>query len=133
MRIHGRSALSRCARYAATPPGASAYPRAKLPVLWGNHDHGVPPTGRARHGCLRTGRRPASVTEGDRFQAAPGDVAKSARVGLNTVYNVSAASGDETLRAIAKYLKEHYIDEGKLGVASGERFYRYAETPPTSV
>src|SRR5262249_3386629 len=37
-------------------------------------------------------------------------------VGLNTAYNVSAA-GDEHDQANARYIKEHYIDKGKLGRA----------------
>ena len=45
-------------------------------------------------------------------------------VGLTTVYNIDAA-GDEESRANARYLKEHYIDKGKLGRASGEGFYQY--------
>ena len=49
-------------------------------------------------------------------------------IGLNTAYNIAAA-GDEQARANARYLKEHYIDQGKLGQASGEGFYKY-DTPP---
>ena len=45
-------------------------------------------------------------------------------VGLNTVYNIAAAS-DEQGKASARYIKEHYIDKGKLGQASGEGFYKY--------
>jgi 3-hydroxyacyl-CoA dehydrogenase len=44
--------------------------------------------------------------------------------GLNTVYNIAAA-GDEQGKANARYIKEHYIDQGKLGRASGQGFYRY--------
>jgi 3-hydroxyacyl-CoA dehydrogenase len=46
------------------------------------------------------------------------------RIGLNTAYNVSAL-GDEKAQAIGKYLKENFIDRGKLGVATGEGFYTY--------
>ena len=49
-------------------------------------------------------------------------------VGLNTAYNIAAA-GDEQARANARYLKEHYIDQGKLGQASGEGFYKYDTAP----
>lgn len=45
-------------------------------------------------------------------------------VGLNTAYNISVM-GDETQQAFAKLLKERYIDQGKLGVATGEGFYTY--------
>src|SRR5262245_27051235 len=49
-------------------------------------------------------------------------------IGLNTAYNFSAA-GDEQDRANARYIKEHYMDKGKLGRASGEGFYKYDTVP----
>ncbi|MFN3320961.1 MAG: 3-hydroxyacyl-CoA dehydrogenase [Allorhizobium sp.] len=45
-------------------------------------------------------------------------------VGLNTPYNI-LSNGDENARKIAAWLKENYIDKGKLGRASGEGFYSY--------
>jgi 3-hydroxyacyl-CoA dehydrogenase len=45
-------------------------------------------------------------------------------VGLTTAYNISMM-GDEKQRAFAALLKERYIDQGKLGVATGEGFYTY--------
>jgi 3-hydroxybutyryl-CoA dehydrogenase len=45
-------------------------------------------------------------------------------VGLRTVYNINAAGTEEQQR-LARFLKENYIDKGKLGVDSGEGFYRY--------
>jgi 3-hydroxyacyl-CoA dehydrogenase len=49
-------------------------------------------------------------------------------IGLVTPYNIAAASPDEKSQARAKYLKEHYIDKGKLGQATGEGFYKYPAT-----
>lgn len=46
-------------------------------------------------------------------------------VGLRTAYNIAAASEDPKNREIARYLKENYIDKGRLGRESGEGFYRY--------
>jgi 3-hydroxyacyl-CoA dehydrogenase len=45
-------------------------------------------------------------------------------VGLRTVYNIDAA-GNEEQRRLARFLKENYIDKGKLGADSGEGFYSY--------
>jgi 3-hydroxyacyl-CoA dehydrogenase len=49
--------------------------------------------------------------------------------GLNTAYNITSAmaqaQADPVLAQAARRLKEHYIDKGKLGVASGEGFYKY--------
>ena len=53
-------------------------------------------------------------------------------IGLTTAYNIAAA-GDEQARANARYLKEHYIDQGKLGQASGEGFYKYDTAPQVRV
>ena len=47
-------------------------------------------------------------------------------IGLTTIYEVNAVSDNEKTRAAGAYLKEHYIDKGKLGRASGEGFYNYA-------
>ncbi|TCC53486.1 3-hydroxyacyl-CoA dehydrogenase [Kribbella capetownensis] len=54
------------------------------------------------------------------------------RVGLKTVYDIYARSGNEQMQAIAKVVKEEYLDKGRLGEASGEGFYKYAETPTAS-
>jgi 3-hydroxyacyl-CoA dehydrogenase len=45
-------------------------------------------------------------------------------IGLTTPYNI-LVSGDEQAQKIAAWLKTNYIDKGKLGIASGEGFYRY--------
>lgn len=46
-------------------------------------------------------------------------------VGLTTAYNIVSAQPGERPQAIAAWLKEHYVDQGKLGVATGEGFYSY--------
>lgn len=46
-------------------------------------------------------------------------------IGLTTAYNVAAASDEERSQLVARYLKQHYIDQGKLGRISGEGFYTY--------
>ncbi|CAB3959042.1 3-hydroxybutyryl-CoA dehydrogenase [Achromobacter ruhlandii] len=45
-------------------------------------------------------------------------------VGLGTAYHVSLAGGPKQ-QAFARLIKERYIDHGKLGVETGEGFYRY--------
>ncbi|WP_020122396.1 3-hydroxyacyl-CoA dehydrogenase [Streptomyces canus] len=46
-------------------------------------------------------------------------------IGLVTAYNVSVMSPDPDARAFAAALKERYLDKGKLGMSTGEGFYRY--------
>lgn len=46
-------------------------------------------------------------------------------IGLMTPYNVALADPRPKSQAFAKLLKEQYVDQGKLGVATGEGFYRY--------
>ncbi|GGW41068.1 3-hydroxyacyl-CoA dehydrogenase [Arenibacter certesii] len=50
-------------------------------------------------------------------------------VGINTVYNINKMASEESkdplkLKA-TKYLKENFIDTNKLGVSTGEGFYKY--------
>lgn len=59
-------------------------------------------------------------------EAPEGPFQNMDRVGLKTVYDIYSASDDNEERAGAKYIKEHYIDEGKLGQPTGEGFYTYA-------
>ncbi|MFC3773369.1 3-hydroxyacyl-CoA dehydrogenase [Paenibacillus sp. GCM10012303] len=50
-------------------------------------------------------------------------------VGINTAYHIgqakASATGDPEFAKIAQLLKSDYIDQGKLGRATGEGFYKY--------
>ncbi|WP_067828273.1 3-hydroxyacyl-CoA dehydrogenase [Nocardia inohanensis] len=46
-------------------------------------------------------------------------------VGLNTPYNILSNSTEAGAEQLAAWLKSNYIDKGKLGIASGEGFYKY--------
>lgn len=48
-------------------------------------------------------------------------------IGLTTAHHI-ASRGDAKQREFARLLEEHYIDKGKLGVATGEGFYSYPGT-----
>ncbi|QVY65568.1 3-hydroxyacyl-CoA dehydrogenase [Polaribacter sp. Q13] len=50
-------------------------------------------------------------------------------VGITTAYNIDKIAANKTkdplkIKTVA-YLKEHYIDKNKLGVSTGEGFYKY--------
>lgn len=51
-------------------------------------------------------------------------------IGLATPYNIMRHGNDRSRRHAA-WLKENYLDKGKLGIASGEGFYRYDKTSGT--
>ncbi len=46
-------------------------------------------------------------------------------VGLDTMYHVSKGIQNEVSQQNAKYIKENFLDKGKLGIKSGEGFYTY--------
>ena len=46
-------------------------------------------------------------------------------VGLNTVYEIASTNPEPAQQKWAKIVKEQYIDQGKLGVATGEGIYKY--------
>lgn len=45
-------------------------------------------------------------------------------VGLDTVWHVTMAQGDQKKQGFADYIKT-YLDQGKMGVKTGEGFYKY--------
>jgi 3-hydroxybutyryl-CoA dehydrogenase len=51
------------------------------------------------------------------------------RMGLGVVYHVANLVGETDPHALdsARYLNEHFIEKGRLGVASGEGFYSYPD------
>jgi len=63
------------------------------------------------------------------LQSGTGPFGMMDRMGLGVVYHVAKLVGeaDPNSHALesARYLDERFIQEGKLGVASGEGFYRY--------
>ncbi|MEN9917711.1 MAG: hypothetical protein RL662_147 [Bacteroidota bacterium] len=46
-------------------------------------------------------------------------------IGLNTMYNIACTKDDISSKFFAHYLKENFINKGKLGYFSGEGFYKY--------
>jgi len=50
-------------------------------------------------------------------------------IGMQTMYNVEMLWGtklnDKAMLNRAKFIKENYIDKGKMGVATGEGYYKY--------
>ena len=50
-------------------------------------------------------------------------------VGMETLYNIEKLwgeqTGDKAQLARASYIKENYIDKGKMGLSTGEGFYKY--------
>jgi 3-hydroxyacyl-CoA dehydrogenase len=51
------------------------------------------------------------------------------QIGITTAYNITRniaeQNGGSGAARAAAYLKEHFIDTGKLGVDAGEGFYTY--------
>lgn len=46
-------------------------------------------------------------------------------IGLTTMHNVTSASPDPKHQALSKFLRDNYIDHGKLGLSTGEGIYKY--------
>lgn len=50
-------------------------------------------------------------------------------IGMETMYHINKLwaekTGDESMMARANFIKENYIDKGKLGISAGEGFYKY--------
>lgn len=65
------------------------------------------------------------------LQAGMGPFGMMDRMGLNVVYHVAKLIGASGPNAqaleYARYLDEHFLREGRLGVASGQGFYGYPD------
>jgi 3-hydroxybutyryl-CoA dehydrogenase len=60
-----------------------------------------------------------------------GPLAMMDHIGIDTVWRIThfwaEESGREDMKRNAAYLKEHFVDRGKLGVKTGEGFYGYPD------
>jgi 3-hydroxybutyryl-CoA dehydrogenase len=63
------------------------------------------------------------------MQADMGPCGMMDRMGLGVVHHVAKLLGEADPRALAsaRYLEEHFIKKGRLGVASGQGFYSYPD------
>jgi 3-hydroxyacyl-CoA dehydrogenase len=63
------------------------------------------------------------------FQSQIGPFGVMDMIGMQTMYNIDKLWGeklnDKSLLDRADFIKRNYIDKGKMGVASGEGFYKY--------
>jgi 3-hydroxyacyl-CoA dehydrogenase len=63
------------------------------------------------------------------LQTGMGPFGMMDRMGLGVVHEVAKLIGDSgadpRAREYARYIEEHYLEHGRLGVAAGEGFYRY--------
>ena len=52
-------------------------------------------------------------------------------IGMTTAHNILSywgqANADEQMLKNAEYIKSRFIDQGKMGLASGEGYYRYPD------
>ena len=79
------------------------------------------------NGVAQAGRRRPHLDDHDQDAVGPFGILDM--VGLETAYNVASywgeVNGDEQLKKNAAYFKKHFVDQNKLGVKTGEGYYKH--------